>query len=186
MPPRQPRRDGWIDWRNSKPKKIIMEDLEEGVLPLDDNVISVEAAWQFYRQYREFESVAFDQFAARLKDHRKQVKKEKNRSTFDSDALAHDRQLFPRQTHNHRGEPVFDLSPAKMLLREDIENERHVGLTPTIFQNTRDEYKLFPLKIFRQRIYQELRRKKFVYYLERKRARARATRTTSSNTPSGT
>ena len=85
-------------------------------------------------------------------------------------ALARDRLLYPRQTHNDRGEPLFDLSVAKLLLREDVKANRHVTMKPSEFQRTRTEYMPFKPSIFKHRIYQEVRRKKYLYYLELKRA----------------
>jgi hypothetical protein len=48
--------------------------------------------------------------------------------------------LHPRATHNHRGEPVFDLSDAKHLLQEDVKNGMHTRLSPSDMQLTRPEY----------------------------------------------
>jgi len=39
-------------------------------------------------------------------------------------------------------------------------------MTPSELKSTRQEYKEFALDIFKQRIYQEVRRKKFFHYLE--------------------
>ena len=39
--------------------------------------------------------------------------------------------------HNHRGELIIDLSRIKELIREDIQDGKHQGLTPSEFQNTR-------------------------------------------------
>jgi hypothetical protein len=37
--------------------------------------------------------------------------------------------LFPRQTENHRGEPVFDLSAAKLFLRADVAEGKKASTT---------------------------------------------------------
>jgi len=162
----------WIDWRNSEARQIILEDLEEGILPLDANEVSAERAWDFYRHLPEFvgPGVVFSQFKERLKDHRKQVKRRQDQSRRESQALAHDRQLYPRQMHNHRGEPVFDLSNAKQLLHDDVKDKKHLSMTPSELQRTRREYMIFKPNKFKHRIYQEVRRQKFIFYLELKRA----------------
>ena len=84
-----------------------------------------EEAWGFYSLLPEFvaEEVVFSQFKSRLRDHRKQVKARRYQSERERQALEHDRQLYPRQKHNDRGEPVFDLSEAKKFLREDVRAE---------------------------------------------------------------
>ena len=163
----------WIDWRTSQAKEIILEDLEEGILSLDENEVSAEDAWEVYRHLPEFVApgVVFSQFKERLKDHRKQVMKRRNQSEREIQALAHDRQLYPRQTHNHRGEPVFDLSIAKQFLKEDVRNNKHTTMTPSELQKTRPEYMTFKPNKFKHRIYQEVRRQKFIFYLELKRAK---------------
>ena len=145
--------------------------MDDGKLSLDENVVSAETAWEMYRQHPTFilERVVFSQFEKRLKDHRKQVEKKFSSLSGELEALAHDRLLFPRQTHNHRGEPVFDLSAAKPKLREDVAAKRHEGKTASEFRKTRPEYKGFKPDIFKGRISQEVRRQKCINHLEQDR-----------------
>jgi hypothetical protein len=151
------------NWRNSKARLIVIHDLEENFLPLDENEMSAKEAWDMvYQHIAEFATVPFLQFKGHLKDHRKQVRERLANSLTEEMALAHDRRLHPRQTHNHRGEPVFDLSPAKECLREDVKNKLHLTSN---FQETRPEYKGFKTKKFNDRIHQEVRRQKFMNYL---------------------
>jgi hypothetical protein len=116
-------------WCNSKARQIIIQDLEEQLLPLGENEMSAKEAWDtVYQQYiAEFANVSFLEFNAHLKDHRKQVRERLEISLKEEIALAHNRRLHPRQTHNHCGEPVFDLSPAKQCLRDDVKNKLHPG-----------------------------------------------------------
>jgi hypothetical protein len=161
-----------FDWRNSKARMILISDLESTLLPLHDNEMSAEVAWnQVYKTMVEFENVPFDLFAARLKDHRKQVNARLATSLAEEQALAHDRRLYPRQTHNHRGEPVFDLSPAKEYLREDVKNKVHTTMSSLAFQESRPEYRGFKRSKFRDRIPQEVKREKFVNYLDSQRSK---------------
>ena len=66
---------------------------------------------------------------------------------------------------------MFDLHPAKRLLGDDLRNQRHIGLTPKAFRLTRAENQDFDLEVFRQRIYQEIRREKFINWLNERRDR---------------
>ena len=160
----------WIKWNKSVPQRIILNDLVRGALPLDEEGLSAVDAWEFYYSNRpEFVDVVFRQFEARLKDHRKQVKRDRLRAEQEYNMMCHDRALHQRPIVNHRGEPVYDLHPAKVLLREDVENGRHLGIAPKDFWLTRPEYQEFELKSFRHRIYQEIRRKKYITYLNDKR-----------------
>jgi hypothetical protein len=163
----------WIEWRGSEAKRIILEDLEEGTLSLDEHEMSTEEAWEVYRKLPEFLGVVFSQFKVRVKDHRKLVKNRSNQSEREMQALLHDRQIYPRMPHNHRGEPVFDLSVAKQLLREDVRDNKHIAMVPSKLQQTRPEYVIFKPNKFKHRIYQEVRRQKFIFYLELKREEKR-------------
>lgn len=81
---------GWIDWRFCKSKKIILEDLMEGVVPLTDEECTAKEAWEsWYRHMAEFveEQVVFEQFELRFKDHREQVSAKKIRSQREYEAF---------------------------------------------------------------------------------------------------
>ena len=96
-------------------------------------------------------------------------------SQWDEAAFQHDRQLVePQGTHNHRGEPIFDRSPAQPLLRQDVKHGHHDEISPIDLWNSRPEYKVFALKIFRHRIYQEVRLQKYWNHLEDKRKKKEA------------
>ena len=139
--PRLSRREGWIDWANSQAREILLDDLQRGLLPVEAHELSAEEAWDLvYQHMAEFVTVVFSQFEARLRDHRRQVQKNMIRATSESEALAHDRLLFPRSNVNDRGEPVFDLSPAKLLLRGDVTAGLHNHMTPSELQHSRNEY----------------------------------------------
>ena len=175
--PNQPDDRPPIDWRNSEAKDILVSDLEAGILSLHAQDVSAEEAWiTVYGRIGEFKDVPFRQFKARLQDHRGAVQMRFNQSTRDQLAFEHDRLLYPRQTHNHRGEPVFDKSAAQKLLRQDVKNNLHQNVTAKQLQAARPEYAPFDLDIFQHRIYQEERLQKFVYYMETKRAKKELTK----------
>ena len=72
-----------------------------------------------------------------------------------------------------KGKLVFDIHPAKKLLREDVKNGVHKHLKPKEMQKTRWAYMEFSLQIFTHRIYQEVRRKKFLHFMNLKRQKER-------------
>jgi hypothetical protein len=160
----------WIKWITCAARQILLEDLEPEGFMFGKDHVSAEEAWLFYSTLPEFSLVVFTQFKARLKDHRTQANKQSQASQRDVRALAHDMAIYPRQRHNERGEAVFDLSAAKLLLREDVRNNIHSTMFPSVFQQTRPEYCVFEPCIFKHRIYQEVRRQKFLHFLELKRA----------------
>jgi hypothetical protein len=152
----------WVDWKQCPGRQVLLDDLEDGRLSLD-NSITVEDAWESYRVKPEFANVGFSQFKARLTDHRKQVLKKVTQQQTEWQAYLRDIGLNPRQSHNNRGEPVFDLSPAKELLRKDVIAGVHEDLSPSQLWESRPEYMEFKLKKFRQRIYQEVRLQKYYH-----------------------
>ena len=164
--PRQAKNPLYIDWIKSQSKQILFEDLRYGRLPLDESVMPAEEAWERYRRHPTFiaEKVIFEQFAKRLKGHREQMALPVRRAEFDAVAVAHDRANHPFPTHNVRGQPNFHLSPAEELLRDNVCNKRHEGKNPSDFQQTRDEYKVFEKRKFKELIYQTIRHIKFEDY----------------------
>ena len=69
------------------------------------------------------------------------------------------------------------MSPAKLLLREDVKNKLHTVMTPSELRESRIEYKLFKLEKFEERsIFQAIRLQKYLFYLEMKRAQAQKKR----------
>ena len=59
---------------------------------------------------------------------------------------------------------------AKMFLEADIRDKKHLRMKPAGLRMSRTVYQHYRLDIFRQRIHQEVRRQKFLFYLELKRA----------------
>jgi hypothetical protein len=148
-----------------------MEDLRPGRPLYLRNNIPAEDIFPWYKQLPAFEKVVFSQFEARLKDHRIAAAKDVHRAMQEQQYFEHDRSLHPRQTHNEKGELVFDMHPAKLLLRQDIENKLHLTTynTPGKLQASRLEYMLFKPQKFGGRIWQEIKLQKYLHYLKLKR-----------------
>lgn len=185
--------DDWIDWRHSDAREILIEDMEpRGWLYCVDGENDEEDIWIVYNTYREseesreaFRDVPFEQFKEKFYDAVGQAAKRRARSAKEEEWLEHDRRLHPRETHNQRGEPVFDLdTDAKVQLREDVKNKLHKRLKPMELQWLREVYQKYSLDIFRHRIYQEIRRQKYLNYLEKKRIEKKESRKASRKTKS--
>ena len=168
-------REGWVDWKNHPARDILMEDLLPDAWLYGQDTEDAKDVYKIYqRRQKEFKDVPFDKFAARYKDSLQQAKKWKDRAAKEQDFLNHDRLLHPRQSHNHRGEPVFDMdTTAKKQLSRDIKNKLHKQMTPMELWEGREVYRKYKLSKFRPRIYQEIRRLKFINYLEYKRTEKR-------------
>lgn len=160
-----------IKWRNSNARGIILGDLEPGGDLFELDHLAAEEIWPLYKERPEFSDVPFSQFKERIRDHRKQAARDSEMARRDAKATVQDRLLFPRKTRNQKGELVFDLHTAKSLLRDDVKNGLHKHLSPTAFQQLRQEYMEFDLRTFKERIYQEVRRTKFLHYLSSKQGK---------------
>jgi len=162
-----------VDWLRCAAREIILEDLREGRLSLLEEETSTEEAWEHYQLLTEFDLVPFLQFKRQLKAHRQQVTKLIEISMPQEYALAHDRKLFPLQGTKRNGEQKFYLTKAAALLRADVKKDLHAGLTPSQFRLKREEYSKrscgLSLKQFKERIYQEIRYRKYVNWLNMKR-----------------
>ena len=162
-----------IKWRSSAAKQLLMDHLEEGKLPLDEEQCPIEAAWNLYKSLPEFKNVHVDQFRRQLKAHREQVIRRKERLGHQDVALRKFRAENPRKTHNNRGEPVFDMLPGKALLRQDVKDGLHEQMSKKDFRSSRPEYGVLLPKKFKARVYQEIRRQKHLNHQELQRAKQR-------------
>ena len=169
-----PDRGSWIKWNvKCGARQMILDDLQPGGVLYEQPNVTAEQAYTFYRTFQEFEHVVLSQFKARLESHREQANEKSRVSHEEMQALIHDRKLYPRQSHNARGEQVFDMSPAKPLLRQDVRDKKHTTMTPRELQKTRTEYMAFKPCIFKSRIYQAVRLEKYFTWLEKKRQEKR-------------
>jgi hypothetical protein len=169
-----PKNKDWVKWRNHPAREVILQDLNFGGWlydELQDDDLNLAAIFALYNHKHPeiFNEIDFSQFKERMEVYAKKNNERSDRSKREYAWMLHDRQLHPRQLENHRGELVFDLHPAKQLLRADIKAGVHADVVPSIFQLTRAEYKEFDPDIFRQRIYQEERYQKYLNWLEDKR-----------------
>ena len=154
-----------IDWKNSEAREILIKELQNGNLPLDERALSAKEAWEkTYSKIAEFKDVPFSQFADRLADHRKQVEKDHNASIRNEVALLNSRSVYPRAAFKHNCEKVFDMSPAKDLLRSDIKANfaQKAKKTPEEIRLSRPEYLEFKKDAFHNHVRQEERRRKRV------------------------
>ncbi len=160
-------KDSWVD---HAAREILMEDLEPGgwLYDLDEEARVVFDTYK--ARLEEFQDIPFGQFKVRYKEATKKAVKRQARSAEEEAWLDRDRLLHPRKSHNHRGEPVFDMDiPAKEQLREDVKNKLHKRMTPSELWEYRDVYAKYKLDKFRPRIYQEIRRGKMLKWLDKQR-----------------
>ena len=167
------KREGFVNWRSHNAGRIVKGDLEPGGLLIDMDHLPAASIFEFYKKLPEFEDVCFAQFKDRLKDHRLQASRGKELAKRDADAYRKDQQVHPPQSKNPNGEPVFNVHSAKRFLQMDIANNLHKQFFPSALRSKRPAYQEFKLATFTFRIYQEVRRVKFLNYLDIKRQKER-------------
>jgi hypothetical protein len=73
-------------------------------------------------------------------DYRVVYRQREARSAEEETAFRHDRLLHPRSNTDSRGNLVFDVHPAKLLLRQDVENGVHLTMDHIQLRRTRLQY----------------------------------------------
>jgi hypothetical protein len=160
----------FVQWIKCPGRGILLEDLEPNGLLEDHQDRPAEALWRYYKTLPEFAGVPFAQFKKQLDLYIQKAGYWKEMAKRDAKALRHDRAIHVRRPKNQRGELVFDMHVAKDLLQRDVKNGKHLTMEPSVLRRTRPAYMEFSQTVFRHRIYQEVRRNKFLYYLDLQRA----------------
>jgi hypothetical protein len=155
-------------WKHSDAKAILYQDLKEGRLPAVRGPGDPGPKQLFESTYQHLPAFQLenhgnpDMFGGRLRSLRKQFIGKHDRAALDSDALENDRELFPENFANDagRGYPKWGPSAAKELLKTDIDDGLHKTMTPMQLHQSCPEYEEFPLHVFRNHIYQDVKGRK--------------------------
>lgn len=89
-----------------------------------------------------------------------------SRADTDEAAFLNYRKNNKIHSRNARGYPEWDGSAAQRQLKEDIESNLHNIIEPIDLWYLREVYDPFPLKVFRDHIYQEIKTAKYLHSLE--------------------
>ena len=161
------------EWKKSKARDYLFK------ICLDPNFPSISAikpkqVWEndpwkvkdrpefkWFQDYKEFPE--------RLRAARKRADKKTGRAREDSEALKHDRAIFPERTEDFGGEPIWQGSKAQELLRRDLKDEEKMKLKPKQLQMEEEEYLRFSLENFRDRIYSERKAMQRIVYMKKKK-----------------
>jgi hypothetical protein len=153
-------------WKNSEAKHLLERDLLDGTIPLLSDDMGPKEVFQQREQFAEFD---YKNFRSNLSNLRKQIIEKKERAISESAALARDRMIYPRATHNHRGEPRWDGSEAEWQLKKDMDDGKHKTMKPELLYRSREVFYLnYSLTVWRKHIEQEERSRKFLAYVKAK------------------
>jgi len=152
------------DYGHSVAKYYLEQDLLDGTIPLDWREMSYKDAFKTRPEFAQFDGARL--FQGRLQRARARAKGNRNNSAQELAALKADRLIYPEKTTDHRGNPVWEGSQAQAYLILDVRLGNHKGIKPEAFHQTRQAYQDFPLDVFRNHIYQQVCRVKWVAHLK--------------------
>lgn len=154
------------DYGHSAAKYYLEQDLLTGKIPLDYRQMSYQQAFATRPEFAQFDGARL--FQGRLQRARARAKKDGSTGAEEMAALTEDRKQYPEKTTTHDGFPVWEGSLAQKYLILDVRLGNHTKYTPEEFQRTRPAYSQFPLSVFRNHIYQQVKRIKWVAHLQEK------------------
>jgi hypothetical protein len=147
-------------WSNSNAKQLLKDDILTG------RVLSSMGANDVYQMREEFKKYKIQNFTQNLKTLRDAIARDLGRMCRDCEYYGHDLGVLTTLRANDPPGPIeWHKSEAKPLLKNDIKNKVHLTITesgtkitPMELYQTRVEYRAFSLQVFRNHIYQELKK----------------------------
>lgn len=160
-----------ISWKDSEARKLLYKDIVEGRVPLkakDESGRSTMKLRHIYSMHPEYASYLYEHFSRRVSSVRSIIKKSFQRADMDERALYKYVQNHELSMFSKRGGYIqWQGSKAQELLKLDLENHLHNTLTKQALWNSREEYfSNFPLKVFCDKLYQEIRTAKYLHTLK--------------------
>lgn len=156
MPPkaRPPATLNGAKWGSSDAKKLMAQDIIDGLIPEEGPVDIDEVYKTLYEGHELFKNFPYnrERYKARLDTLRTAVKTFKYWADFDAKAIASDLLICPPSAKNIRGEPRWEGSAAQEQLEEDVAAGLDAGMKPKEMQETREVYQEFSLTKFRKHL----------------------------------
>jgi hypothetical protein len=143
------------DWRYSKAKQIVAQDMFDGIVPIHEPIKNSRKLFnELYADLPEFKPFPYNKrnYDDRFKNLQKTVRIMGWAAQKDQEALAHDRNLHPPPTHDSIGKILWKGSEADKWLRVDVDHKLHEQMTPKELFATRTCYQPFGLRRFTKRI----------------------------------
>jgi hypothetical protein len=145
------------EWRTSKAKDLVAQDIIDGNIPLEGDINPEEIFQRLYADNPLFSNFPFDKtrYKDRIERLRNAIGRLQHWAAFDSEKVLEDIAKHTPHNKNIRGELRWDGSEAQQLLKQDVEQGRHLQLKPRELRETREEYKVFGLRVFQKHIDQQ-------------------------------
>jgi hypothetical protein len=157
-----------INWRKSKAKLLLHQDVKEGRVPLErDEVnkhgdpISLKEVYALHPEYAEYD---YEKFSLRLSSIRKTVKEHNHHVKMDQSAFSNFVAAHPPSLYSAKGYIQWQGSKAKKQLKDDLRDNLHKSMGKKKLWGYRPVYyEDFPLEAFRQKLDQMIRTNKYMY-----------------------
>jgi len=162
MPPKKKKQD----WLHSDARAALYAAIMAGQIPLHVPQGETETTDQLFQHFNVRSEVVeygeFEQhFKRRLKALRENILTTRSRADEDKEAFDVFVKNHPKSDIAANGlYPEWEGSDAQKQLREDMKNNKHNTMAPQELHDSNEAYDLFPLKVFRDHIYQEMRTEK--------------------------
>jgi len=151
-------------WRNSPAKKQLRAGILSGRYTDAMSEEFIYGSDVIFRQYK------WANFKTNLNNLRASLGLNLARAIVDAVDVTADQNRHAAQVAHLQ---IWAGSEAERCLKDDIDNHRHVGMTPSDLRATRLEYQEWSLKVFRDHVEQEKRsRKTQAYWLHRNKSKA--------------
>ena len=163
------KQDAETGWQYSNAKAALKAAIMENDVPLCPSPDEDEEDLENYFSCRpEIQNYGdFRLFKGRLNALRDQIRNDMTRAEEDEEAFSIFVKNHPKSTIAAKGNyPEWDGHEAQRLLQKDMDAGYHMTMTPSELWLSEEEYVLFPLKVFREHIYQEARTKKYLNQLK--------------------
>ena len=116
-----------VSWQRSYAKELLRKDLIDGTVPLTyDKKEGDLTAKEIYNMRPEYVPFGAKTFGARLGRLRKVIKNDQKRADSDLEAYNNYKTNHKVVTLTFQGLPVWDLSTAQELLRQDMDQDLHI------------------------------------------------------------
>lgn len=151
-----------VKWLDSSARKILLDALKDGSVPLESTKDSKPRhVLELFKDKPEFQVPGTDYadkklFGSRLRSLRRIVMEQRKRVKEDASVFANTRKKHPKATLDVRGKPQWKGSAMEAHLKEDIDEGKHKEMKPKELHESKAEYKVYDLEVFRKRIHQEL------------------------------
>lgn len=162
-PPRPP-----PAWKSSTAKDKLQRLLQDETSYVHSGTSTIEA---IHGGDPMFAVYPLKNFKTNFRNLKNTIQSTKSAVRFDQLSLEKEKEMFPRNALTARGYPFWDTHPCRTLLETDLKQGRIDNMTPFQVWNSNDQYKAFPLKVFRNNLNRMKRSEKEAVYWQVKRNR---------------